>query len=1176
MEVQSSAASGRSASPVAPRGDQFDGRVQVIEDDRPLRSMLTAMGGGRLLYGDLAVTRWTGDEVGGRDGVFVYLRDLEDGRFWSATWQPTSGAPEQYEVDFRDGSARYVLRKHDVVVETEVRLCTASGAELRRCQVTNAGARRRRIELTSYLEWVLQDAAADYAHPAFSKLFVETEYLAEAAAIVAGRRQRDPRQGVLAGAHWLAEVVGRSLSSGTEYETSRMDFIGRGCDLRSPAALVSERPLAGKTGPVLDPIASLRRSFILHPDESATIVFATTAGRSRDDVLRAVRTPIRWPTEPNNGAGIGPLGRATALNSEAPRRALDDGQRLRTDLAHTAAPRKRYQPLRVPLPRRASDAAAPGEPLEFDNGLGGFTPGGDEYVIRLQADEEGQLRLPPLPWSHVVANPQAGFIATERGAGYTWTANSRENRLTHWSNDPVCDPHSEALYLRDRERGAYWSPLPGPTSAGVSCQVRYGFGYARFSQSCAGLDQSVVQFVPREDPVKISRLTLKNNDDRPRQVDLFAYAHLALGNGTRESAEGIRTWLDEESGSLLAMNASRELSSRVAFARLIAPTATSPARFATERREFIGPHGDLRAPQAVEAMEQLSDRSEQRGDGCFALQQTLEIPPHGQGEAWLLLGEAASDAEARRIIARYTQPQQLDEALAAVRRWWRRTLDAVQIATPAPALDLMVNGWLPYQNISCRLWGRSAYYQSGGAYGFRDQLQDAAALVYHWPELTRAQIVRHAGSQFVEGDVLHWWHPPSQRGIRTRFADDLLWLPLLASEYAGASGDAGLWDERAPYVTGPQLEPDEAERFFAAKPAGGSGTIYEHCCRAIDRSLGVGAHGLPLIGCGDWNDGMNRIGEGGRGESVWMGFFLHETLQRFIPVCEARGDAARAESYRAHQRQLRAALDGPGWDGQWYRRAFFDDGQAVGTAGAEECQIDALVQAWAVLSGAGEPARALQAVDAAEARLVDEQARLIRLLDPPFDRLPQDPGYIKGYVPGVRENGGQYTHGVLWLVRAVARLGRGGRAVELLEMLNPVNHARTIEEVAVYQAEPYVVAADVYSQPPHVGRAGWTWYTGSAGWMWRVAAESILGLQIRDGRTLVLSPVIPAAWPACELRYRLPDGATAYHIRIENPQRRETGVASATLDGRPAPVNNKAAEIPLVADGEVHQVAVRL
>jgi cyclic beta-1,2-glucan synthetase len=1136
-------------------------------------TLLSSAGSGFYSYDSVAVTRWTDDPTLDADGVYIYVRDLETGQFWSAGLQPTAAEPDEYSAEFAPHRARIRRADGDIELQLDVSLCQETGVELRRCLAINHGRRRRALEFTSYLEWVLQDAAADAAHPAFSKLFVETEFDALRRLIVARRRSRDSREPTLLGAHWIVADPDAVPPTELEFETSRAIFIGRGRTLRLPAALADRRAPSGATGPVLDAIGSLRQRFYLPPDESASITFALGARgdvRSLREVVEAMTANLAERTL------LPPAGVGTGAEVDAP---TERREGRRFDPAHLGwiSPPLRFQRLREPSGEGASRDGVKPEPLQFDNGLGGFSPRGDEYVIRLRPDAEGRLQLPPAPWSHVVANPAAGFIATETGAGCTWTVNSRENRLTHWSNDPVCDPHAEAIYLRDRESLTYWSPTPGPAGPNVVHEVRYGFGYAQYEQTSAELRQRVVQFVPRDDAVKVIRISLSNLRPTRRSLDLFFYAHLALGSGSRRQSRDIRTRFDAACGSVLADNPARDLSHRVSFIACIAPTATAPISFTGDRMEFLGQYGVLAAPAAVVDGASLSGCSGSIADACAALQATINVENGQSTECWLLVGEADDEAEARRLLEQYSTREALDAALADVRSMWRDILGAVEIDTPSPSLNLMVNGWLPYQNLSCRLWGRSAYYQSGGAYGFRDQLQDAAAYVYHRPELTREQILRHAAAQFVEGDVLHWWHvAAATRGIRTRFADDLLWLPFVAAEYAATTGDASLWDEPAPYLTGPALEPGEAERYFTPTPSGETGTVYEHACRALDRSAATGVHGLPLMGGGDWNDGMNRVGAGGRGESVWMAFFLDDVLQRMIPVCEARGDEARAGRYRQRQRRLRLANELHGWDGEWFRRAYFDDGTPLGTAAADECQIDALVQAWAVLTGAADAERAAEAMAAVERRLVRDDARLIQLLDPPFDRMDRDPGYIKGYVPGVRENGGQYTHGALWYVRALAELGRGNRAVELLDMLNPINHARTLNDVDVYQVEPYVVAADVYSQPPHVGRGGWTWYTGSAGWMFRVAVESILGLQVRGGRELVLNPCISAAWPRCELRYRLPNGGGQYKIAIENPHGRERGVCAAWIDGGSASVDNGVARIPLSQDGKKHHVRLRL
>jgi cellobiose phosphorylase len=627
---------------------------------------------------------------------------------------------------------------------------------------------------------------------------------------------------------------------------------------------------------------------------------------------------------------------------------------------------------------------------------------------------------------------------------------------------------------------------------------------------------------------------------------------------------------------LLARNPrAGDFAGAVVFAAPVVPRGGRGAYFTADRTAFLGRHGSPARPAALAAGRHHDGRAGPGLDPCAAVEVGLELAPGGSAEVAFLLGEAPDRAAADALVRRYRQPGALDEALDDVRVFWAGTLSAVRVETPAPALDLLVNGWLLYQTLACRLWGRSALYQSGGAFGFRDQLQDAAALVHTRPDLTRAQIVLHAAHQFVEGDVLHWWHPPRGRGTRTRFSDDLLWLPYVTAFYVHATGDRSVLDEPAGFLEARALAAGEDEAYLLPAPAAERADVYEHCCRALDCSLTRGAHGLPLMGTGDWNDGMNRVGREGRGESVWLGFFLYTVLGDFLPLCERRGDAERVRRYAAYRADLRAALDTAGWDGAWYRRAYYDDGTPLGSAGADECRIDAVAQAWAVLSGAARPDRAASAMDAVERELVAADAGLVRLLWPPFDRTPHDPGYIRGYVPGIRENGGQYTHAALWVVRALATLGRRERAATLLEMIGPVHHTRTAAAVARYQVEPYVVAADIYGAPPHLGRGGWTWYTGSAGWMYRVALESILGLTLAGGEALRLAPCIPDGWPGFRVHLRRPDG-TRYEIEVRTTGGAAEIVTWASVDGAPGEVRDGAAHIPLRDDGGVHRIVATL
>jgi N,N'-diacetylchitobiose phosphorylase len=1102
-----------------------NGRFELVISDA---------GAGTSSCDGLALTRWRADPVEDDLGTIVYLRDLDDGRFWSLGYQPTRTPAEVYRTEAEGGN--FVLQRETdgLAARLQVSVSPDADLELRRLVLRNLAMHTRRIEVTSYLEVVLYHAGADAAHPAFAKLFVQTERDAGHGALLARRRPRAGHE------RWPWLVHALVGAPAHEWETDRLRFLGRGGTPARPTALLGREPLSGSVGNVLDPVMSLRGVVELAPGADAELLFLTGAAKGRAEVLQLLQPYV-------SAAGLWSPAQAAGSTEARP------------------APPSEHQP---------EDDEPAG--LAFYNGYGGFSPEGDEYVVRLPW-RGGAPRRPPLPWINVVANERCGFLVSECGAGYTWARNSQANRLTPWYNDPVSDPHGEACYLRDEESGAVWSPLPGPRPAPCDYEARHGFGYSRFSCAHEALDQETTLFVPRHDPLRILRLRLTNRSGAPRRLSVFSYQRLVLGT-LPDSPSPVVTTFDAGRQLLRAVNPEAgEFAGGIVFAcAVLDGTRLEDSTFTCDRAAFLGVHGDLSDPAALRAGTRLDGACGEGLESCFAQQLRLTLAPGQTAECVFLLGECPDESELERLVARYRAPGAVQTAFEEVRTYWSGLLGALRVETPAPAIDLMLNGWLLYQNLACRIRARSAFYQSGGAYGFRDQLQDAAALATVRPDLTRAQLLLHAAHQFAEGDVLHWWHPaPMERGLRTRFSDDLLWLPYLTAHYIEVTGDAAILDEEAPFLRARLLEPGEDETYLQPEESGESADLYEHCCRALDRSLTRGAHGLPLMGTGDWNDGMNRVGREGKGESVWLGFFLYRILGDFLPLCERRGDRGRIARYYDYRSRLAEDLQSGGWDGAWYRRAYYDDGAPLGSAGDPECRIDALAQSWAVLSGAAPPTRAAQAMDAVEAQLVSEHDGIVRLLTPAFVATPHDPGYIKGYVAGVRENGGQYTHAACWVVMALAELGRNERAARVLEMLSPVTHAATPERVARYRLEPYVVAADVYGEPPHVGRGGWSWYTGSAGWLFRAALESVLGLRVTQGRTLLIRPCIPAAWPGFRIRYRLPDGVTQCDIAVENPSGGRQVIA-ARLDGVDTPIVGGAARVSLPAGGGDYRVELRL
>jgi cellobiose phosphorylase len=1284
--------------------------TQLLSNGR-YHVMVSSAGGSYSRWKDLAVTRWREDATRDNWGNFCYVRDLDDGEFWSTTYQPTLVEPERYEVVFTEGRAEFRRTDREIDLHTEIVVSPEDDIELRRTRVKNRSSRARVIELTSYAEVVMAPAAADAAHPAFSKLFVQTEILAQDNAILCTRRPRSTDEQMPWMLHHMTLHDGEADS--ISFETDRAQFIGRGNTTAAPAAMHRSAPLSGAEGSVLDPVVAIRVRITLQPDQSVALDLVTGMTDTREAALHLIDKyqdrhladrvfELAWTHSqvvlrqlnaseadamlygrlansviyPNAAlrADASILARnhrgqsglwAYAISGDLPivllqikdpanidlvrqmvqahaywrlkglvvdlviwyedqsgyrqllheqimgliasgvdaqaidrpggifvrladqigpedkillqsvaRAILSDSRGALADqIKRSPAPTLRMPPLIVQAPQGGEPrlehavagthaAAAARMPhhgtLILENGLGGFTPDGREYVITT-----GERHRTPAPWSNVLANPQFGSVVSESGQAYTWHENAHEFRLTPWQNDPVSDASGEAFYLRDEQSGHFWSPAALPVRGTGDYVTRHGFGYSVFEHSETGIASELWTYVALDAPIKYSVLKIRNDSAAPRKLSATGYVEWVLADLRAKSGMHVLTEVDTVSGALFAKNPyNTEFSGRVAFFN----TDAANQSVTCDRNEFIGRNGSMASPAAMRRV-RLSGKTGSGLDPCAAIQVPFELQPGQEKTIVFMLGVGGRrNADASSLVQRYQGGAAAGEVLTKVRAHWGKTLGAVQVETPDPALDVIANGWLMYQTIACRLWARSGYYQSGGAFGFRDQLQDAMAMIHTEPQLLREHLLLCAGHQFIEGDVQHWWHPPTDRGVRTHCSDDYLWLPLAASRYVHATGDVAVLSEMAPFLEGRPVKPEEDSYYDLPLRSEQTGDLYEHCVRAVRHGLRFGEHGLPLIGSCDWNDGMDKIGEQGKGESVWLGFFLYEVLQRFAEVAELRDDAEFASLCREEAAKLAANVEENAWDGEWYRRAYFDDGTPLGSQANEECQIDSISQSWGVLSGAADPERVRGAMAQVDSRLVRRDFGLIQLLDPPFDKADINPGYIRGYVPGVRENGGQYTHAAIWTTMAFARLGESERAWELLRMINPVQHGSTAEGVARYKVEPYVVTADVYAVAPHIGRGGWSWYTGSSGWMYRLIVESLLGLSLTPGQ-LAVAPNLPPDWNAFKLRYR--HGAASYLINVA---RVAEGQGGLTVDGIAQPGNS----IPLLDDGAEHIVEVKI
>ncbi len=1259
--------------------------------------LLDARGTSRSFWDDVALTRWQPDRVGINGGQRMFISDLDKQQSFRVGSLAAGRDEEAGQVSFGPHRAEWRERAMGLLIRQQVAVASQHDIEARRVIIANETARERRIFILDHAEVVLAPVGDFERHPAFSRLFIESECLAEERLLLFRRRARDATDRAIYMAHGLVTPPDADWSFG--WETDRSAALGRDGDpAHWPALEHGVSALSGRSGAVLDPVMALGVEIRLPAYGQVELAFMTGVSRSRRELLanmRQYRTPgrIEWlfeqarmqtshelkviGVEAGEASGIMRLLSAMAapepdwrsvegvLPSEALQLLLfargisgdwplvvvwirDDREPEQVEFllkAHTllAARQWRFdlvlvdeaaggygQPTRDALQTRVDEvrsriyrslagsvtivsgrelsaehrlglaraasivleagsgsvaaqlhsdlpealpefiasresawkplALTPRVEQVFFNGLGGFDQKQHEYVI-----EPDDGRTTPAPWCNVLANADFGTLLGASGSACTWCGNSSESRLTPWLNDPVSEPSGEVLYLRDEETGEVWTPSRQPCPGDGPYRVRHGLGYSIFEHASHELEQTMRVHIDATEPVKLVELALTNRSAWTRRVTATYYLEWVLGTHRMDQAHHLRCEVDPGRSAVLAHN---PFSPRWGQARAFVAASKPLHGFTTCRREFLGANGSTLEPAALRRIG-LSSRARPGADPCAALQVHLDLAAGETVEIGFVIGQGRDRAHARSLIEAFTGRERIATSREGAVSALRDRFDRVQVSTPEPAMDLMLNDWLPYQALNGRLLGRTGYYQSSGAFGFRDQLQDMLAMIWFDPAMVRSHLLLAASRQFEQGDVLHWWHEDPLRGVRTRCSDDLLWLPFAVAHYVATTGDHGVLDEPVVYLSGPELASSEQERYAEFSPGERSGSLYEHCVRAIDRSMTVGVHGLPTIGSGDWNDGFNRVGSAGRGESVWLAWFLVRVLNDFAECCLKQGDTDCAGQYQRYSARLLRQIDRVAWDGRWYHRAYHDDGSLIGSADSEECRIDLIAQAWSVIAPPTVGSRARQAMNAALEYLVDEPARLIKLLAPPFDTSAQDPGYIKGYPPGIRENGAQYTHAATWAVWAMVRLGDADRAMALFRLLNPILRSKSREEAEHYRLEPYVLAGDIYSVGEHRGRGGWSWYTGAAAWLYRAGIEELLGMR-RSGDELELLPCLPDEWPGFSAR--LQRGRAIYNIEVSRHPPLGRREAELVFDGNI--VDGK--RFPFIDDGETHSVVLRL